>query len=127
MAAATPTLELCPYRANLCIVRGDSPVFEFALKQDTITGAPIDITGRTYTLTVDTREEPDDDSTNSFAIAGTVPTGTDGIVRFQPTTVQTALLTPGTPYFFDVQQTNGAEVRTIIRGEVEVQQDITKA
>lgn len=123
LTSATVTLDVGPVPAILCFARGDTPVFGFYLQDQN--GTAIDITGRSYLLTADTLEDPPDATSNIFTIVGVVPTGTDGLVTFQPAAGDLDL-TAGTTYYFDVAQTNGTDVRTIIKGSIEIVQDIGK-
>lgn len=120
--ADMPTLNLCPVDVPLCFSRGDNPAFAFRLVDEA--GAAIDITGFSYTLTVDPSPAPADNTNNIFSLIGVVPTGTDGIVQFQAT--QSEMDIVGV-FFHDVEETNdnGAK-RTVISGQFEVRQDITK-
>lgn len=115
-------LNLCPLEINLCFSRGDTPVFSFTLKED---GSPIDITGSSFLLTVDPSPAPTGSGDNLFQLTGSIPVGTDGVVQFQATAMQMDLA-PGV-YFYDVQWTDAASaIRTIIAGEFEIRQDVTK-
>lgn len=112
-----------PVEINLCRRRGDTFADEFTLADSN--GAAIDITGFSFLLTVDPSEAPADAMDNLFQLSGVITDGPNGVVEFAPTAMQ-ADQTPGT-YFYDIQQTNGGGViRTIIRGEYVIEQDITK-
>lgn len=117
-------LNLCPVTVDLCFSRGDNPSFAFNLQNPN--GTPIDITGFNYILTVDPSPAPPDNTNNLFFLVGAVTAPTQGEVTFQATNVQMDQ-PPGT-YFYDVQETNDvAAVRTVIKGQFVIQQDITKA
>ena len=122
LTTATVTLDVGPRPVNLCFGRGDTPVFGFYLQDED--GAIIDITGRTYTFTADTLENPTNAATNLFSISGVV-TGASGLVTFQPASGDLDL-DPNAEYYYDVQQTNGTDIRTIIKGSITIVQDITK-
>ena len=112
-----------PVSINITRVRGDTFPFSFAIKDSD--GNAIDITGYSFILTVDPSDEPPDASNNLFALTGTVTDGPGGIVQFALTAMQ-ADQTPAT-YYYDVQMTDtSGNIRTIIKGEWAVQQDITK-
>ena len=118
-----PTLNLCPVVIDACFSRGDNPSFSYTMKDPA--GVAIDITGFDYELTVDPSAEPANADNNLFVLTGTVPTGTDGVVQFNPT-VLNHTQTPST-YFYDVQEINlGGARRTVVKGEYELQQDINK-
>lgn len=115
--------NFCPVVENVCVSRGDSPVM-FANVKD-LTGDVVDVTGYTFTLTVGPAPDPSDDSNQIFQISGTVVDGPNGRVRFQPSTSNTDL-TPSV-YFYDIQMvTTAPSVRTVLAGQFEVKQDITK-
>lgn len=111
----------CAAEYNICRSRGDTHPEIFQVK---VNGVAVDITGDTFLLTVDPSPTPPDNVNNLFQIAGVLVTPAQGIVSFTPSLLQ-ADQTPGV-YFYDIQWTNGSEVRTILRGQWEVVQDITK-
>lgn len=113
-----------PVAINITRSRGDTHPFTFIIKDGD--GVVIDITSRTYKLTVDPSSEPLDDTGNLFSLDGTVSVGTDGAVEFELSAGE-ADQTPST-YFFDLEQTDASsKIRTIARGEFTFLQDITKA
>lgn len=124
MSAATPELNLCPSPVNICMTRGDATPFQFTLTDDA--GAAIDISGDSFLLTVDPSADPPNSDNNLFQLVGSLPGGgTDGVVQFEPSAVDTAQ--PPSTYYFDVQQTTVAgDIRTIVKGEFAIQEDITK-
>jgi len=101
--------------------RGDNYAIRWQTKQN---GAAFDITGATFKLSVDTRKDPPDASTQVFQVTGTIVDAPNGIYEFVPTTGQMNL-TPKT-YFFDVEMTKGGQVATLVKGKFIVKQDITK-
>lgn len=111
-----------PTNQPICLVRGDSPVIPVRVADDTDTA--IDITGGTFVLTVDTLETPADAATNVFSVAGTITDAPNGRVSFQPTTTDTDQEIGD--YFYDIQMTLNGSVRTILRGDFTIEQDITK-
>lgn len=112
----------CLIDTNLCRLRGDTTTIAIRLTTDGTT--PIDITGNTFLLTIDPSQTPIDNSNNVLQLTGVIINAADGRVGFTPTTPQ-ANIAPGV-YFYDIQWTAGATIRTIMRGQFEVQQDITK-
>lgn len=116
-------LNVCPATIDLCITRGDTTPWTYTVKD--AAGVVVDITGFTYLLTVDPSDEPADAVNNLFQLTGTVPVGTDGVVQFGLSLVQSDQ-TPD-QYFYDVQQTDtAAKIRTIVVGGFEFKQDLTK-
>jgi len=116
-------LDLCPIEVSICRARGDTFPWTFTILDSA--GAAVDITGFSFLLTVDPQEDPPDATGNLFQLVGTIPLGTDGVVRFS----MTALEADQEPneYFFDLQMTDGTgKIRTIAKGPFEFHQDITK-
>ena len=111
-------LNLAPVPVNLCITRRDSFPFGFVLEQD---GSGIDLTGTSFLLTVN----PDADGSGAdlFAIAESNVLTTDGVVQFTPSVVNLTQ-TPAV-YYYDVQWTDGAEVRTVVNGTFTIGDDIS--
>lgn len=112
--------------ANICRKRGDTAPFTITITDGT---NPIDITGFTFKLTVDPSSTPTDATNNLFQLSVgdgiTLTTPASGILTVDITALR-ADQTP-TVYFYDLQQTDGSGfIRTILEGEWEVQQDITK-
>lgn len=115
--------NFCPVEERICISRGDSPVIPVVVRDTN--SAAVNITGYTFTFTVDTQPSPSDDTSNLFGISGAITDAANGRVEFQPSTSQTNLA-PGV-YFYDIQMiTATPSVRTILSGVLEVKQDITK-
>lgn len=109
--------------AELVIYRGDSYPITFTLL-DATTGLPLDLTGYAFVLTAGARENPDDDSTKLFSVAGAVADPESGQVSFTPLAEDTA--TAGS-YFYDVQMTNDdGYVRTVVKSVLLIRQNITK-
>ena len=107
----------------LCRVRGDTYADQFTIRSDT--GVAVNITGFSFTLTVAPSDAPTDALGNLFQLTGTVTNGLGGVVEFAPSAIQADQL-PGS-YFYDIQMIDGgAAIRTIINGDYEISQDITK-
>jgi len=116
-------LNICPAAKSICIVRGDSTPMTFQMQDEN--SVDIDITGRSYLMSVNTEENPVAPTTNTFQLTGALGAGPPtALVTFTPTVVNTDI-TPG-EYYYDIQETNGAALRTVVKGVFEVQQDITK-
>lgn len=105
----------------ISMARGDSFPLRFALKD--ATGAAIDITGGTFSMTVNAKRYPLVSDTPEFAVVGVIADAEGGLVDFTPTTTDTDLVGA---YWYDVQMTLGGAVRTIVTGQMTFTQDITK-
>lgn len=120
-----PTLNVCPFDLDLCFTRGDTEPFSFALVDDSTPAAAIPITGFSFLLTANTEQDPINDDNQLFQLSGFI--GADpllGIVTFSP--IVATFLNAG-DFFFDVEQTDASsKIRTIIKGKLEIRQDITK-
>ena len=108
----------------ITLYRGDSYPINFTIK-DSATGLPVDLAGSTLKLTVDRKQNPTDNTTKLFECMGvldaTVPA--TGKVSFTPTALNTA--TAGN-FYYDVQRTAGAQIRTLVKATFVIQQDISK-
>jgi len=103
--------------------RGDSKADKFSItdKED---GSAVDLTGCTFLLTLDSRKNPTDTSTQIYQLTGTVSDPTSGVVTFAPSTTQANLVGY---YYYDVQMTDAAgAVSTLVSGKYLYKQDITK-
>ncbi len=105
--------------------RGDTYADEIIVTSAT-TGLPIDITGYTFTMTLDPAKDPIDATNNLYSLVGTIIDAPNGRVEFAPSALQ-ADQTPGA-YFYDVQMIDGAgRKRTILLDKYKYEQDIGKA
>lgn len=87
-------------------------------------GAPLDVTGYTFLLTVDPEKAPVDNTNNVYQLTGTILDAANGKVEFAPDATQANQLGS---FFYDVQMTDGAgRKRTILAGKYKYVQDITK-
>lgn len=103
--------------------RGDTYADEITVTDST--GSAINITGYTFTMTLDPSKAPLDATANLYSITGTILNATAGRVEFAPTPLQ-ADQTPGT-YYYDVQMVDGAgRKRTIALDKYIYTQDISK-
>jgi hypothetical protein len=115
---ATINFNLLPQPIDLCITRRDSFPFGFLLEQD---GAPVDISGNTYQLVVDTAA--DGTGTELFAIAENNTPDAAGFVEFLPSVANLTQVPAN--YFFAVRETTpGSEIRTIVKGGFQIAADI---
>lgn len=104
--------------------RGDTYGDEISIISET-DGTPVDITGFTFLMTVDTRKSPDDASTVVYQLSGNILSGVGGTVEFVPSEAQSDQLP--TTYFYDIQmQDLTGRIRTIQKGKYKYVQDITK-
>ena len=89
------------------------------------TGEPIDVTGAVLLLTVNSVAAPVDATDQLLQITGVnFGAGTDGVVDFTPTTDDADNVGD---FFYDVQMTgSGGEIRTLLKGQFVMMQDITK-
>jgi len=108
---------------EICWGRGDSDAKGFIIQDSK--GVAIDITGFSFKLTVSSDRDPTDQVNEQFTITGIITLATAGTVSFAPTTTDTDI-TPGI-FFYDIEQTDVASrIKTVIKGRVQIIQDITK-
>lgn len=104
--------------------RGDTYADEIVVTSAT-TGLPIDITGYTFTMTLDPAKDPATAANNLYTLTGTIIDAPNGRVEFAPSALQ-ADQPPGA-YFYDVQMVDGAgRKRTILLDKYKYEQDISK-
>lgn len=103
--------------------RGDTHPAEFSIQDPA--GAPVDLTGWTaFLLTVNAERNPVDATGELAQIGGTITDSAGGIVEFPGTALGT--LDAGVVWY-DVQATDAATaIRTVSKGRLRVDQDITK-
>ena len=115
--------------AQISIKRGDSYPLGIRLR-DNSNSNYLDITGYTFLLTVDTRQDPDDTSTQVFQLVGLVDpdqVANAGCVSFLPSITDTDK--DPAVYYYDIQMVYGpgsAYVRTIAKDKFSIIMDITK-
>ena len=103
-------------------LRGDTFPIVFLV---TSGGTPVNITGWTFTLTIDPSDAPADAGSNVLALTGVLTDPTGGEVTFTMTALE-ADIAPGA-YNYDVQGVDGAGViRTFGVAKFIIDQDITK-
>lgn len=105
-------------------VRGDDHPFAFQLfQEDGTTVEPV--TGFTFLMTADPGDEPVDNANNFWQLTGIIVDGPNGKYHFLPTEANMDL--PIDTHFYDVQMVDGGSFkRTVIRGKLIIEQDITK-
>ncbi len=103
--------------------RGDTAADNVTIQDSA--GVAIDITGFSFILTVNSIENPPDNTTELYSIVGTILVAASGTVEFVPT-VGDADQVPA-EYFYDIQMTDAASrIKTIEKGKYTYIQDITK-
>ena len=99
--------KLCP---ELSVVRGDTLILPFTLTSDGTT--PIgNITGYTYAMQF--RAAPDDVSP-AATLTCTVTDAANAVVTCTLSAANSALLTAGTQYYYDLQQTDPSSNKTTL-------------
>ncbi len=117
---------------GVCIARkrGDTAPDKLFILDPEAPGTPLDITGFSFQMTVNTEQDPDPVGppivgVELVTIAGTITDGPNGEVEF-PWSPGDADQTPE-DYFYDVQQTDTAgRILTIAKERYIIQQDLTK-
>lgn len=103
--------------------RGDTYGDLFVIVSSTTEG-PLNISGYTFLLTLDTEKFPTNNATNIYQLAGTILSAEGGTVEFAPSAGQADRLGA---YYYDIQMIDGAgRKRTITSGQYFYKQDITK-
>ena len=116
-------LNICPVEVDICVTKEDSEPFSFTIQDGD--GVAIDVTGFTFLLTVDPSNEPPDDTTKIFQLAGALTDPTNGIITFSPSAID--LDQDPSDYFYDVYRTNvGGDGRTIIKGKFTIDPQVTQ-
>lgn len=110
----------------ICWARGDSSARGFTIKDSSVSpSVPIDITGFSFKLTVNSEKDPTNQTNEIFSVVGTIVDGPNGKVSFAPSSTETNVA-PG-PYYYDIEQTDlGGLISTLIKGKCKIIQDITK-
>lgn len=108
---------------SITMFRGDSYPIIINVRQN---GVAMDLTDCTFKMTVDSLQNPPDDTTLLFELIGALSaTPTDGTVEFTPTTTNTDLDVG--KYYYDVEMTDSeGNIRTILKSTFSIQMDITK-
>jgi hypothetical protein len=105
---------------NLTFVRGDTETVQVTMTSDG--AAPVNITGRTYASQL--RTSPDISAISASATCS-ITDAANGVMTVLFTATSTATLDPGY-YYWDLQETNGATVTTVLQGTVNVLPDVTR-
>lgn len=103
--------------------RGDTAADEWTITDSA--GVAIDIAGFSFILSVNSLENPPDNTTELYNVSGTITAALSGIVEFSPSALN-ADQKPAV-YYYDVQMTDtGGRLKTIDKGKYTYNQDITK-
>jgi len=115
---ATPTVDLRPGKLNIKVSRGDTDGIPIVIREG---GVAADLSGRTYTAQLRRAQNA------TTAVDITVDT-TDAdtgtlVLRLDPAVTETL----SGDYFWDLEQTVGGTVRTILKGTWTFDLDVTRA
>lgn len=105
---------------NISIYKGDTYTHEVSIKDSSNTA--IDISGRTYLAQV-RRTASSTDVVLTFT--STVTDAEGGVLQLSLTSDQTSNLQSGN-YTYDLQETNGSNVLTLMYGSITVTGDVTR-
>lgn len=104
-------------------VRGDTYADQITVKNYR-TGAVVDLTNCTLTLTLNSERNPTDATTQIFQITGVVDNPATGVATFTPTT---EMVNRVGLYYYDIQLIDGnGIIRTLVKDVYQFTQDITK-
>lgn len=109
-----------PAKQNLSMTRGDTETVVITMTSDGTT--PINITGRTYRAQIRTTK---DSSSIDASFTCTVTNAAAGEVTCTILPAVTSTLAVGIHYW-DLEETNGGVVSTILAGSVTVLADVTR-
>ena len=104
-----PKLDLRPKRIDILFTRKDSVEFGFTF-YDQETGLPLDLTGTTFLLTVN--EKDDGTGVDLFTLAQSNTPGIAGVVKFTPSAANNDQALGN--YYYDVEWSVGP--RTLVAG-----------
>ena len=106
-----------PTTINLCYTRGDSRGIVFTVRDEN--GAALDVSSNTFQLVVNSEEDSDDTgNVVQFTLSHTFVTdGTDGQIRFAPTTTESNIVAE--TYFYDMRQLTPT-VHTLATGTFQI-------
>lgn len=110
-----------PANFPLSVRIGDTETINITMQ--TSAGAAINIAGRTYASQI--RASADSSTVLASFNCALVGSGSTGQVTCTLPASTTATLTPGMAVF-DLQETNGTVVTTILAGQVTITQDVTR-
>lgn len=103
--------------------RGDTAADEWTITNSS--GVAIDLAGFSFILSVNSLENPPDNTTELYNISGTITDAINGVVEFAPSALNVDQKSH--VYYYDVQMTDtGGRIKTIDKGTYTYTQDITK-
>jgi len=105
---------------NISIYQGDTYIHDVTIANSS--NAAIDISGRSYSGQIRLYAG---DSNVVANFTTEVVSGPDGQMRFSLSPAQTANI-PGGVYVYDLQETNGSVILTILSGSVTVTPEVTR-
>lgn len=104
----------------LKVYKGDTFSASFTIKSDS---SPLNFVSLGWgSWTAQWREQPSSDNPVAFTVDSTL--ASTGVIKITMTATNTATIKDG---YWDLQAVKGSEVKTWLRGEVLVQQDVTRA
>lgn len=106
---------------NISIYKGDTYTHQVTIQDST--GTAIDISGRSYSGQI-RKASGSDTVVATFATALTDPT--NGVLQITLSSSVTSSIQAGT-YVYDLQETNGSNVLTLMYGDVTVSTEVTRA
>ena len=106
---------------DITLYAGDTYVHELRLRNNA--NAVINISSHTYSGQIKLGRTSTE---NIVAFTTQTTDGANGVVQFTLAANVTASITSGT-YYYDMQQTNGTIVTTLLAGKAVVQGDVTRA
>ena len=109
-----------PATFNLTIRTGDTETVSVTLQNEN--GTPVDIDGRTYAAQLRTNAS---NSTILASFTCAIVNAALGTLTASLTAAQTEALTPGLAVW-DLQETDGSSVTTLLAGQVTIVQDVTR-
>jgi hypothetical protein len=112
---------MSPANLPLNIRIGDTETISVAIKDST--GAPVNITGRTYAAQIRTTT---DAATALATFSCSITNAAAGTLAATLSATTTAALTAGLAVW-DLQETNGTTVTTLLGGSVTISQDVTRS
>ena len=112
---------MSPANLPLNIRIGDTETISVAIKDST--GAPVNITGRTYAAQIRTTT---DAATALATFSCSITNAAAGTLAATLSATTTAAFTAGLAVW-DLQETNGTTVTTLLGGSVTIVQDVTRS
>jgi len=114
------TLERNAPTVDVQVTKGDTFAMSIVIR-DKDTGATIDVTGRTYALEIRKVSDQSLIATASVDTSGAA----SGAIGFTVSSGDTSGMSSVIQYAYDVEETNGSNIRTIFGGEFRIFTDVT--